>query len=324
MNVKTIYALLLVLCAFLVSQSLYAFEYDADDPDGFEQHTEEPLDVDTLPPFLVNGNNPNTFDWNGYMEWIITEGIMNPPNPFADFDTYNDFWNWVADYQPGGDPLEGDWGGGAGDGGTGGGPIFGAGDGNNGDENNNGEIEDHTISGTPSGTKNLQGPFAAVPYQLSEDGLTGVTIRWQMPEDANGAILQRVTWTITTEDGASLTSYKTEAWPVMDGMVYKYLNQERYAGIDVLGIADGAPYPGAHVSVLSTFVDGFSIDESEWNGVSLNNGEPNGMYTADGFMGEQDSMFSNAIIREVDFSKSEDGHYYVDSYKINGTEQPKN
>lgn len=53
-----------------------------------------------LPPFEVNGNDPDTFDWDGYYDWLDDMGVPDTPDPFEDFEDYDDFWDWVRDVDP--------------------------------------------------------------------------------------------------------------------------------------------------------------------------------------------------------------------------------
>jgi hypothetical protein len=103
MNSKKLLAMLLIFGAFFVARSAYAYEYDGADEYGYDQYDDDPYDgIDPncwAPEFGmdVDGNNPDTFDWDGYYNWCDENGI-DPGNGYLDFGSYGDFWDWVNSY----------------------------------------------------------------------------------------------------------------------------------------------------------------------------------------------------------------------------------
>ena len=141
MNPRKWLVLLLAFGSLLLAQSVYAsYEHDGDDPDGYDSYEDDPMDsIDPncwAPEFGmdVDGNDPSTFDWDGYSNWCDENGI-DPGNGYLDFDTYGEFWDWVNSVgNNGGNPTGGGdsgGGGGGGGGGLGSPPNSGAGGGLN-------------------------------------------------------------------------------------------------------------------------------------------------------------------------------------------------
>jgi hypothetical protein len=104
MKFRKLLAVLFAFGTLLLVQSAYAsYEYDGDDPDGYDSSEEDSMDgIDSdcwAPEFgmTVDGNDPSTFDWDGYLDWCDQNGI-EPYDPFEDFDSYADFWNWVGSF----------------------------------------------------------------------------------------------------------------------------------------------------------------------------------------------------------------------------------
>lgn len=75
---KTLYLFVIIFLSSLASVStLHALEYLGQDEDGNDTYE--------LPPFIVDGNDPDTFDWDGYYEWLWENyGIPEEeaPDPF--------------------------------------------------------------------------------------------------------------------------------------------------------------------------------------------------------------------------------------------------
>jgi hypothetical protein len=97
MKPRKLFTLLLAFGALLLAQSVYASseEYTNDDPDDNGSYEDD--GVGTLPPFNVDGDDPATFEREGYEELCERMGLGDPPYP-EDFDSYADFWDWVRDY----------------------------------------------------------------------------------------------------------------------------------------------------------------------------------------------------------------------------------
>jgi hypothetical protein len=218
MNGKKLLAMLLLFGAFFVGQSVYAHEYDGADEYGYDNYEDDPYDgIDPncwAPEFGmdVDGNNPDTFDWDGYYDWCDENGI-DPGNGYLDFDSYGDFWDWVnsvGDDSSGsgeGNPWEYPL---SGDGETDGDDYISRGGGNSGGN----------TSGTPStnpspSSSNNAGVSPTRNLNNIARLSNGVIYprTFNLPTGSNGVLVQQMT--ITLPNGSTQTYY--EAWQITGG-----------------------------------------------------------------------------------------------------------
>jgi hypothetical protein len=111
----------------------------------------------------------------------------------------------------------------------------------------------------------------------------------------------------------------TEAWPVANGIVYKYNDHKTVAATDTMEIRYSLNTKGVATFQIyseAVFVPNFTIDQSLWSDPAANMGGA-GMYTRTGWLAEQNIYFVNPQTREVNVTNNGSGFDLV-SFFVNG------